>query len=61
MKINTKYNIGDIVYLVINPEVDKLMITSIVITPVGIYYVASKGTEVYDVYEIELSLEKTVI
>lgn len=60
MRINTKYNPGDIVYVVVNPDLDKVMVTTITITPNGYYYTVSKGNDTFDVYEVELSLEKTI-
>lgn len=61
MTIQTKYNIGDTVYLKTDSDQYKRIITGIWITPTGYSYQISKGIETSQHYEMELSAEKDVI
>lgn len=61
MKITSRYNLGDLVYLVTDPEKDRVMIIAITITPNGVIYTVSKGSEQFPCYEIEMSETKSVI
>lgn len=62
MKINTKYNIEDTVYLVTDSEQLERIITSITILPNSLLvYSLICGTETSEHYEFEITEEPNII
>ena len=61
MVVDCKYNIGQWVYLKTDTEQLKRMVTAILISPNGITYELSCGSETRSFYEIEISEEKDVL
>lgn len=60
MRINNKFSLEDVVYLVTDSEQTPHIITGIIVHPGGLTYMASTGGEVTEHYDFELSYEKTV-
>lgn len=60
MKIDNRFNLGQSVYLIHDPEQLPRMITEITVSPNGILYEVSSGTVQYVAYGIELSLERNL-
>ena len=58
MLIDSKYNFGDIVYLVTDEDQNPRMITCMTVAPTGILYELSMGTNTTKHYDIEFSLEQ---
>lgn len=60
MKIETKFNVGDAVFLVHEPEQVAWMIVGITIAggAMGIIYTLVCGLEMYQAHEVELTYEK---
>lgn len=61
MKINNKFNTGQMVYLIHDNDQHQRMITQIIVTPNGHTYILSCGGDESEHYEIEISEDKTVI
>jgi hypothetical protein len=61
MIVESKYNLGDIVYLKTDKEQNPRMITSIAVRPLGCTYELSLSTTVSWHYDFEFSLEENVI
>lgn len=61
MEIKTKYEIGQVVFLITDEDQKKRMITSIRISCNGIMYNLSCGTEDTVHYEIEIAEVKTYV
>jgi len=62
IKINNKFNIKDIVYLVTDPDQRKWIITYITIHDNNSFlYGVSCGVETTDCYEFELSADKDLL
>lgn len=61
LRINNKFNLGDMVYILSDADQNEYQIIYILVTPIGLIYGVSKGGEVVDCYEIELSATKKVI
>lgn len=61
MVIENKFDIGDIVYLVTDPDQIRRIITGITIRPTGILYEVSLGATDSDHYDFELSLEPNIV
>lgn len=53
--IENKYQIGDFVYLVTDPDQEKRMVTGITVRVSGILYLISLGERETSHYEFELS------
>lgn len=58
MKINTNYDIGQIVFLATDENQKARIITGIIVRPSGIIYYLTCGSEETTHYEIEFELEK---
>lgn len=58
MMVESKYNLGDIVYLKTDKEQSQRMITSIAIRPMGCTYELSLSTTVSWHYDFEFTLEE---
>jgi uncharacterized protein YebE (UPF0316 family) len=58
MKIETKYNLGDIVFLITDKDQYERIITGIIIRPFGVTYYLSCGTEETNHYEMEFNTSK---
>lgn len=61
MIVENKYEIGQIVYLVTDPEQVPRMVTQVIVSPTGVFYKLAQGTVDGDYYEIEISAEKTFV
>ena len=61
MKIETKYNLGDVVFLITNPDQKERMITAIKMNPGNIVYSLSLGMDESNHYEMEISSTKDVL
>ena len=62
MNIKTKYNIGQIVYLITDEEQLGRMVTSIVVLQENVYsYVLKFGVNESQHFEIEISSEKDIL
>lgn len=61
MKINTTYNLGDILYHKTDPEQLPGIVVGIVINPGSISYILSFAGEESEHFELELSEEMDVI
>jgi len=59
-KQSYKYELGQLVYLVHDPDQYLRMITTIHLNLTGVNYQVSCGAEVLDVYEEEIALDKKV-
>lgn len=55
--IHSKYNFGDIVYLITDNDQFPRMVTMIKVTPGGLIYQLSYGEKYSDHYECEISEE----
>ena len=55
VRIELDYDIGDLVYLVTDPEQCLRMVTSILLGPNSVMYIVSCGHETSEHYAIELS------
>ena len=60
-KYESKYKLGDVVFLVTESDQNAWQIIQIIITPSGNMYYLSCGTSVYQAYEIEITNEKDVL
>jgi hypothetical protein len=60
MVLDTDFNLGDEVYLTTDNEQLKRLITCIQISPIGLLYKATCGTDETWHYSLELSIEKTL-
>lgn len=56
-----KYDLGDIVYLITDPDQLERMVTGIRIRPSGVIYSITHSTLETDHYDIELSSKKDMI
>lgn len=61
MVINSKYNFFDTVYLKTDPDQRQRLVTRMNITPIGVSYELSCGTQTSWHYEQEISEEKDVL
>jgi hypothetical protein len=61
MTIKNKFEIGQTVYLVTDPEQLKRIVTAIKVTANGILYILALGSEEGEHYLCEISEEKEVI
>ena len=61
MLIDTKFKIGDAVYLQTDNEQQKRLVTGINIRPSGLVYVLNCGTTESDHYELEISEQINVL
>ena len=61
MVIETSFELGQIVYLVTDCDQRRRVVTQIKITPTGILYNLSCGTQNSDHYECEISTEVNVL
>lgn len=61
MLIDTKYDFGDMVYLITDNEQRKRLITGITITPKGLTYELSCGTTTSNHYEFEITEEENIL
>ena len=61
MKINTTYDIGDLVYLVTDISQKERMVTAITVTVGGHIYVLSCGDDTTEHYEIEITPHKDIV
>lgn len=57
----SKYNFGDIVYLVTDPDQLKYIVCEIEFRPGSVVYVVSSGKETYTAYEFELTDEPNLV
>lgn len=57
----SKYNLGDMVYLVTESDQNAWQVIQVTITPSGNMYYLSCGTSTYQAYEIEVSGEKNIL
>jgi len=58
MKIESKFDIGQIVFLATDSEQRARIVTGIIIRPSGIIYYLTCGSEETTHYDIEFTLEK---
>lgn len=58
MTINNKFNLGDQVYVKVDPLQSVNMVVEIVVTPVGLYYTISNGDSERQFYAMELSKDE---
>ncbi len=58
MKIEEKYKIGEIVYLITDKDQDERLVTGITVRPRELLYQVSCGTSETECYDFELSKEK---
>lgn len=61
MQIDTKFNIGDFVYIITDEDNIRGIITALSVMPNGITYRVSRGVEESYHYDFELSEEKTIV
>lgn len=61
IKIQNKFEFGQLVFLVTDSEQEQRMVTGIVVTPNGILYRLACGIDQSDHYECEISESKNVI
>lgn len=62
MKVNTKFNIGDVCYIKTDPDQYPCMITGILIKPeMLVMYEISSCDDLSYRYEFELTLDKNVL
>lgn len=61
MVINTKYDIGEKVYLKTDSEQKERVVTQILMTPGTLIYTLSCGTEETTHYDMEISIEKDIV
>ncbi len=61
MKIETKYEFGQIVYLSTDPEQNGRMVCGFTVTPGDILYKLCLGTSVSDHYDFEITEEKDIL
>ncbi|PPL04936.1 hypothetical protein [Parapedobacter indicus] len=57
----SKFDFGDIVYLVTDPDQLKYIVCEIEFKPGSVVYVVSSGKETYTAYEFELSRERDMV
>lgn len=57
MNIKNKFDIGQPVFLVTDPEQVPGMVVYITVTPTGLFYGVRFDTEVLEVYDIEITTE----
>ena len=60
-KYESKYKLGDIVYLVTDEYQKAWQILQVIFTPTGRMYYMSCGINTYQAYEIEITNEKAPI
>ena len=60
MKVDNKFNIGQIVYLKTDPEQRERLVTAIVIRGYGILYSVSFETDESTHYDFEIASEKDI-
>lgn len=60
MVIESKYEIGDMVYLITDPDGYPRMVTSIIVNKYDILYRLNLGTSSSEHYDYEISTEKTL-
>ena len=58
MTINNKFNLKDVVFLITDPHQEKRMVTGIKITPNGILYYLSLGSNESVHFECEMEYER---
>ena len=61
MLIDTKYDFGDMVYLITDNEQRKRLVTGITITTKGLTYELSCGTITSNHYEFEITEEENIL
>ena len=61
MNITTKYDIGQLVYLITDSEQLDRMITCIKISPNGLVYTLAQGVNETYHFEIELSSKRNIV
>lgn len=61
MVIDNRYEIGDMVYLVTDPDQLLRIVTSLRVTKCDIIYTLSCGPSNCDAYDYEMSAEKSLI
>lgn len=61
MLIDTKFELGDLVYLQTDPDQQKRLVTGLEIRPNGIIYLLSCGAVESSHYDIEISKEINVL
>lgn len=62
MKIQTLYDIGDVLYLKTDPDQEARLVTRIIICPKDLHsYELTCGTEACEHYEFEISREKDMV
>lgn len=59
--IKLKYNLGDVVFLKTDVSQKERMVTSITLTPNGLYYILSCGDDESNHYDIEISTKKDIL
>lgn len=58
MTIVSKYNFGDIVFLITDREQSKRMVTGVQVRPTGIIYILSLGSIESSHYDFEIATDK---
>ena len=61
MVINTKFNIGDMVYLKTDPEQLERMVYAIDIRQTGLLYSLCCGTSTSNHYDFEMTTDKDIV
>ena len=61
MTLNNKFTIGDIVYLITDPDQLQRIVTGIMVRKSQLIYQVSCGVDEHGHYEFELSFEKNVL
>jgi len=61
MKIETKYSIGQVVFLATDTDQKERLITGITIRPNSVIYILACGIDESTHYDIEFALEKNYI
>jgi len=61
MRIRTKYDFGQTVYLITDTEQEKRLVTSITLNPGNVVYQLSCGTTASSHYEFEISPEVNML
>ena len=59
LKINNKFDIGQTVYLITDPDQNKRLVTNIIVTPIGVMYGLTFGDDESIHYEIHITEEKS--